>query len=80
MVDGAPRIVDLAVDADEDLVQMPAPLRSGTQTPCPLVTDLGRKDRTKTVPRITHRLIAYIDSAFVKQILNITQRQRKPNI
>jgi hypothetical protein len=30
MVDGASKIVDLAVDADEHLIQMPAPLRPGT--------------------------------------------------
>ena len=62
------------------LVQMPAPLRPGTQMPCSLATDLGRKDRTKTVPPIPHRLMAHIDPAFVKQILNIAEREWKPNI
>jgi hypothetical protein len=38
--------VELAVDADEHLVQMPTPLRPGLQMPRPLATDLGRKDRT----------------------------------
>ncbi len=80
MIDGAPKIVDLAVDANKHFVQMPAPLRPSTQMTCPLATDLGREDRTKTVPPIPHRLMAHIDPAFVKQILNIAQRQRKPNV
>ena len=80
MVDGAPKIVGLSVDADKHFVQMPAPLWPGLQMPCPLATDLGRKDRTKTVPPIAHRLMTHIDPAFVKQILNIAQRQGKPNI
>ena len=44
------------------------------------MTDLGRKDRTKTVPPISHRLMAHVDPAFVKQILNIAQRERKPDV
>ena len=48
--------------------------------PRPLVTDLGRKDRTKTVLPISHRLMPHVDPAFVKQILNIAKRERKPDI
>jgi len=80
MIDSAPKIVDLAVDANKHFVQMPAPLRPGLQMLCPLATDLGRKDRTKTVPPIPHRLMAHIDPTFVKQILNIAEREGKPNI
>src|SRR5687768_3035785 len=36
--------------------------------PCTFATDLGRKDRTKTVPPIAHGLMAHIDPAFVEQI------------
>ena len=36
LIDGAPKIVDLAVDADENLVQMPTPLWPRTQMPCSL--------------------------------------------
>ena len=80
LVDGAPKIMDLAIDADKHFIQMPAPLRPSTQMPCSLATDLGRKDRTKTVPPISHRLMAHIDPAFVKQILNIAERERKTDI
>ena len=48
--------------------------------PCSLATDLGRKDRTKTVPPIPHRLMAHIDPAFVKQILDIAEREGKTDI
>ena len=74
MVDGAPKIVDLAVDADKHFVQMPAPLWPRTQMPGSLATDLGRKDRTKTVPPITNCFMAHIDPAFVEKILNIAER------
>jgi hypothetical protein len=33
LVDSAPKIVDLAIDADKHFVQMPAPLRPGMQMP-----------------------------------------------
>ena len=42
MIDSAPKIVDLVVDADENLIQMPAPLWPGLQIPCPLATALSR--------------------------------------
>ena len=48
--------------------------------PCSLVTDLGRKDRTKTVPPIAYCLMTHIDPAFLKQILNIAKRERKPDV
>jgi hypothetical protein len=80
MIDDAPKIMELAVDADKHFVQMPAPLRPGSQMPCLFATDLGRKDRTKTVPPVPHRFMTHIDPAFVEQILNITRRQRKPNV
>ena len=63
MIDGAPKIVDFAVNAEKHFIQMPAPLRPGSQMPCPLATDLGGEERTKTVPPISHRLMAHIDPA-----------------
>ncbi len=80
MVDGAPKIVDLAVDADKHLIQISTPLRPSLQMPCSLPTDLGRKDRTKKRFH-QYRTVswAHIDPAFVKQILNIAQREGKPN-
>ena len=44
MIDSAPKIVDLAVDANKHFVQMPAPMRPSTQMTRPLATDLGRED------------------------------------
>ena len=44
------------------------------------MTDLGRKDRTKTVPPIPHRLMDHIDPVFVKQMLDIAERERKTQI
>ena len=67
-----PEIVRLAVDSNEHLVQVPAPL--GIQ---PMMNasfpDLASKHRTKPIPPQPHRLVADIDPAFEQQIFDLPQ-------
>jgi hypothetical protein len=58
---------------------MPAPLRITPVSDTPL-PDLGSKHRTEPVPPEPHRLMADIDAALEKQILDLAQRQRVPDV
>ena len=79
VIHSAPQIMCLAVDANEDLIKVPAPARIGSVMNAPL-TDLGGKHWSEPVPPETHRLVAYIDAAFEQQILDLAQRQRIANV
>lgn len=80
MIDRPPKIVGFTADPYEHFVEMPAPLRVGPHTSGTLLLDRGRKQGTEPVPPGSRRLVADIDPAFLKQILNLTQRQRKSDI
>ncbi len=64
----------LAVNADEHLIKMPAPVRIGsvTNTAFP---DLGGKQRTKAVLPVPHRLMVDVDASFEQNVFDLTQRQ-----
>ena len=46
----------------------------------PFLADLSSKQRTKSVPPKSNRLIADVDAAFVQQILHVPKRQRETDI
>ena len=76
MVDGAPKIAELAVDPHNDLIQMPAPLRTAAHMRHASLADLGREHWTKPVPPEPDGLMTDVDSALGQQILDVAQRQR----
>jgi hypothetical protein len=49
MINGTPKIVPLAIDLHEHLVQMPPP-PAGFHPLNPLFSDLGREQRAKPTP------------------------------
>jgi len=69
-----------AIDPDEYLVKMPTPLRPGPHLCGRLLFDPGRIHRSKPVPPNSYRFVADIDPSFMKQILDLSQRQRKADI
>ena len=79
MIDRAPYVMCLAVDADKHLIKMPAPVRIGALMN-PALPDLRSKQRTKAVPSGPHRLMADIDTALGQEILDLSQRQRVTDI
>src|ERR1700755_1801901 len=80
MVDCAPQITELAVDLHEHLIQMPAPLRIAARVRAPLLSDLGGEHRTKPVPPKTDCLVADVDPALGRQILDVAKRQRVSHV
>ena len=58
MVDGAPKIAQLAVDLHKHLVQVPAPLRIAAHVRDTSLTNLGGEHRAKPVPPEPDGLVA----------------------
>jgi len=73
VIDGPPKIVALAVDPHENLVEMSAPLGTGAQPFGPSHTDLGRKHRAGPVPPISNSLVADLDAALMEKIFYIPE-------
>jgi hypothetical protein len=57
----------LAVDLDENLIQMPAPL-AGLHPCNPAFSDLVREHRPEQVPPESDGFVAYVHATLVKQI------------
>jgi hypothetical protein len=79
VIHGAPKIVRLAVDLHEHLIQVPSPIRTCAHLADPFLADLYGKQQTKTVPPKSNRLIADVEAAFVQKIFHIPKRRLKPN-
>src|SRR5580700_10218353 len=60
MVDGAPKIAELAVDLHKHLIQMPAQLRIGSHLHDLPLSDLGGEYRPKPVP--PNRMVSWLMS------------------
>jgi hypothetical protein len=71
--------VPLAVDLHENLVKVPPPA-ARPHPRNPTLSDLGCKQRTKSVPPEPDGLIADVDPLLVKKVLDVPQRKRKPDI
>ena len=80
MVDGAPKIVGLAIDLHEDLIEVPAPLGDLAKLLGPPLLDLPRHQRAEPVPPVSNRLMADVDAALVEQILHVPKRQWEPDV
>jgi len=72
VIDGPPEAMHLAIDPDENLVQMPAP--TGIQTLMnPPLPDLGGEYPSEPVPPETDCLVTDVDAPFEKDVLNLAQ-------
>jgi hypothetical protein len=72
VIDRSPQIMRLAVDPNENLVQVPAPVRIRMMMN-PSLADRSSEHRAEPVPPETHRLVAHVDAAFEQQILDLAQ-------
>jgi hypothetical protein len=77
---GPPKIVRLAVNLHEYLVQVPLPVRICAHLNDSFPADLSGKHRTKYIPPKPNRLMADVDAAFTQKIFHIPQRERKPHV
>jgi len=80
VIHSPPKIVRLAVDLHEYLIQMPLPVCPRPHSINPSAANFSGKQRAKSVPPKANGLMADVDAAFVQKILNIAKRKRKPNI
>src|SRR5271154_719329 len=80
MVDGAPKIAELAVDLHKHLIQMPAPLRIAAHMRDASLADLGGEHWAKPIPPEPDGLMADIDPTLGQQILDVAQRQRVSHV
>ena len=80
MIYSPPKIVPLAVDPHDHLVQVPLPVRICAHRADPFLADLSGKKRAKSVPPKPNRFVTDVDAAFVQKILHVPKRKREPNI
>ncbi len=80
VVHGPPKIVRLAVNLDENLVEGPLPMCPWPHPVHPSAADLGRKQRTKSMLPEPNGFVAELHAAFVQQILDIAKPKREPHI
>ena len=73
MIHRTPEIVCFAVDPDEDLVQVPAPLRKRPMMNAPY-SDLCSDQRSEPVPPETYSFMADVDAALEQQAFDLPQR------
>ena len=77
VIHSPPKIVRLAVDLHEHLIQMPLPVCPWPHSINPSAAHFGSKQWAKSVPLKPNCLMADVDAAFVQTILNIAKRKRK---
>jgi hypothetical protein len=80
VIHGPPKIVRLAVNLHEHLVQVPLPIGIYAHLAVPFLADLCGKQRAKSVPPKPNRFVAYVDPALVQQVLDIAERKWKSNV
>ena len=67
-----PKVVPFAVNHHENLILVPLPIR-GTRS---MVTPLTRNLLTQTLDQSgSQHFVAYVDTQFVNQVLNVTKRK-----
>jgi hypothetical protein len=71
VVNCSPEIVGFAVDPDENLIQMPAPMRPIPVSRNALLPDLRCEHRSEPIPPNPDGFVADVDPAFVEQILHL---------
>jgi len=74
VINSPPEVVVLSVDPNENLIQMPSPIRHTMHRSYSPLSNFQCKDWPEPVPPGTHRFVADIDAAFVKQVLDLAQR------
>ena len=72
--------MSLAVDLHKHVVKVPAPMPKTPHPAHPLTTNVSRKKWPEPVPPKSHGLVTNVDPAFERQILDVAQRQREPDV
>ena len=80
MIDRSPKVVGHTINLHVDLIDMPTPLRDLTKSLRSPLPDLAGKHRSEPVPPIPNCLVADFNAALVKEILNVSKRERETDI
>ncbi len=79
MIDGPPKIVFLAVDLHEHLIQVPAP-SAGFHAFDPALADLRGKHRPEPMPPVPDCFVTDVDTAFMENVFDIAKGQRETRV
>jgi hypothetical protein len=80
MINRSPKVLSPTTDLHKDLVQVPLPLRTLLHTLRSTFADLVREVSAEPIDPVTDRFVANVDAAFMEQVFNIPQLQRKSDI
>ena len=80
VVDSPPKIVPLSSYLHEDLVQVPLPLRTSAHRFRSAFPDFVGELGAEPIDPETDAFVADVNAALVEQVLDIPQRERKPDI
>ena len=80
VINGPPKVVRLAVNLPDQLLQMPLPVRKSSHPTDPISTNFSGANRGKPMPPKPNRPVAELDPKLFKQILNVPKRQREPDV
>jgi hypothetical protein len=80
VINSPSKIVRLAVNLHEHLVQVPLTVRICAHLADSFFADFCSKQRAKSVPPKSNRFVADVDAAFVQKVLHVPKRKRKPHI
>ena len=80
MIDCPLAVMRLTVYLHEHLIEMPFPVPEPAHAIDPLKAHFAGEHWPKPIPPETHRLVTNIDAAFEQEILDVSQRKRKPDI
>lgn len=64
----------------EDLAQLPLPMGPRPHSIYPSLADFSGKHRANPIPPKTDGFVAHVDLAFMQKVLDISKRERKPDI
>ena len=72
MIDCAPQVMPFTIYLHKDLIQVPFPM-TGLHSPCPALFDLTCELRAKPMPPVPYGFIAYIHTAFMQEVFDISK-------
>ena len=80
VINRPPQIVQLAIDLHVNLIEVSPPMARPAHRAHALAANVAGENRTETVPPEPHGLVAHVNSTLEEQILDVAQRQGKPDV
>ncbi len=80
MINRPPKVMRLAIDLHEIIIQVPLPIRVSAHLLNALPADFSSEHPAKPIPPEPNGFVADINAAFVQKILNIPKRRRETDI